>query len=353
MFSEKIHILGVDENVNIDTFPPRERFSARPGAKLVIGDLHGNALKFLYILVRHEFLDMPSEDYLKFVRLYKVANLRKVHLDDFNLILKAISLNPLATSSSLCLIGDDLCDRGQNDYFVLKLFQLLHQMAVRYEILISNHSAEFLSCYENNFDFDKTILFGGQGRSSENLQLLVDSQLVTRGDISELFEASYKPYLKALSYSSSSEDKCDLTIYSHAPIGLENIGYIAKFFGAPEAVDDQFGSICVAIDQINMKFREYVSANAAYELFKIHECLFEIMNGSAISATLLPMAHLIWNRDHESSNRPGHITFVHGHDTSHADDNLENVFNLDNSLGKGASMHKGEYKFLYLKCFQC
>jgi hypothetical protein len=250
-------------------------------------------------------------------------------------------------NSIICFIGDDLCDRGSNDYFTLKIFQVLSQQGARFEVLASNHSAEFLSCYEKKSNFDEHIFFGGQGRSSENLQLLLDSGLIGREEIEEIIEKCYLPNLKVLSYSIN-QSQNDFTLYSHAPIGLNNLTHIASSLGVPiNDFDSEYSieSIKRIIDQVNSQFSELLKGEGGvYELFKVRENLVDIMSGNYINPVDFPLTHVIWNRVHVDLLRLKHIFFVHGHDTSEIQ--LDNVCNLDNTLGKGA-MHKGEYTALY------
>ncbi len=48
---------------------------------------------------------------------------------------------------------------------------------------------------------------------------------------------------------------------------------------------------------------------------------------------------------YENLNRPGEISFVHGHDSNERSEN--NIFNLDNFLGKGEQENKDEYAILF------
>ena len=61
LFFEKI----VKENVDIDLYPQLDPFPFY--GELTLGDLHGNALKLLYFLVRHRILEINQADYKLFV----------------------------------------------------------------------------------------------------------------------------------------------------------------------------------------------------------------------------------------------------------------------------------------------
>src|SRR5579883_2145455 len=88
--------------------------------EFTIGDLHGNALKLLHFLVRQNVINLDEAEYAEFVKLYKKDSkeITKEDLDViFEKILAKMTANPVGT---VRLIGDELSDRGANDYFTLK-----------------------------------------------------------------------------------------------------------------------------------------------------------------------------------------------------------------------------------------
>ena len=325
----------------------------------------------LYFLQRHGIINLSKEDYMKFVTIYKIQKLTSKHLDEFNHILQSIIVQQESKDSLICFIGDELCDRGTNDYFTLKFFQLLSSQKVNFEILISNHSIEFLSCYEKKSDFTDHIFFSGQGKSSDNLQLLIYSGLIKREEINFIVKECYIPHLKLMSYSinrpfnpkNNNDDndtddhninQRDLTIFSHAPIGLDNLFQIASCIEILEIHENQQNLLeenyleCISnlIDRVNTEFSDLLKQKSGvYELFKVRENILDIMAGNFIDPLLFPLTFLIWNRAHIDLLRPKHIFFVHGHDSRKIQE--ENVCNLDNNLGKDITLHKGKYTALY------
>lgn len=343
----------IRENVNIDDYPNASDFSVSQDSKISIGDLHGSALKMLYFLQRHAVIEIPREEYLSFVKLYKIQKITSNHLDEFNRILESIRVTENGKNSSICFIGDDLCDRGTNDYFTLKFFERLATQGAKFEILVSNHSIEFLSCYEKKTKFDDHIFFSGQGRSSDNLQILIDSGLIERSEIESIMKKCYLPNLKLLSYSISRNFDNDMTLFAHAPVGLDILIHIASSLGLSVKEDwkviDRISieNLSDLVDSVNGTFSKLIESEAGvYDLFKVRENLIDIMTGNnKIDPVAYPLAHLIWNRVHTDLFRPKHIFFVHGHDMRQIQE--ENVCNLDNNLGKGTMQHKGKYVTLY------
>lgn len=340
----------IREKINIDEYPALDTYKAIQGSKISIGDLHGSALKMLYFLQRHGVIEMPMEEYLNFVKIYKIQKLTSKHLVSLQRIIASINVTESSKNSLVCFIGDDLCDRGTNDYFTLKILQVLALLGGQFEILISNHSVEFLSCYEKKTKFDDHIFFSGQGRSSDNLQSLIDSEMISRDEIVEIIENCYKPNLKVVSYSiNKSNQENEMTLFSHAPIGINNLSHIATCFNISTdtlEMDSSNEFLSTLIDQINVKFSELLfGESGVYDLFKVRENLIDIMTGNFINPVEFPLAHVIWNRVHVDLLRPKNIFFVHGHDLTEIQ--LDNVCNLDNNLGKGIMLHKGEYTALY------
>ena len=97
-----------------------------PGTKITIGDLHGNAMKLIFVLVKHGFIrGLTNEDYNEFVKIYQtpVDQIAKEHLDRFNAILDNSSLE-FNNVCKLNMLGDEFADRGSNDYFTLKILKI-------------------------------------------------------------------------------------------------------------------------------------------------------------------------------------------------------------------------------------
>lgn len=121
---------------------PREINSYPPGVEITIGDLHGNALKLLYFLIRNDVIKIDKEDYKLFVTIYQKNpnELTTKDLSFFQIIVNSAEIN---TQHKIRFLGDDLCDRGMNDYYTLVIYKKLDQANVPFEVILSNHGNFF------------------------------------------------------------------------------------------------------------------------------------------------------------------------------------------------------------------
>ncbi|KTC92356.1 Dot/Icm T4SS effector Wip [Legionella cincinnatiensis] len=305
-------------------------------AEVTVGDLHGNMIKLLYFLVRYGIANISPDNYEKLVRIYQtpLEDIDKECLVQFNTILDNITFQ---RGRMIRLLGDELADRGANDYFTLKLLEKLQLNKVPVEILLSNHSVEFIESYEKEDRFHTTMVpYEGICHSIESLQRLVDKKVISREEVLELANVGYKPALRAISYSLN-EDLSEITIYSHAGIGLETIESLAKKLDVPY-LDSSAKELASTIDNINRVFQGYASTNTVNTLYsrETMTAAYKCNNEFVIES---PIEFLMMNRNYSVLNRPvthsGYrINFVHGHEIS--DLTKENIYNLDDDLGKSS-----------------
>ena len=329
-----------ENNVDIYVLPESIKDQYLQYNQITIGDLHANAMKLLFMLFKHGIASgIQQTEYLLLKDIYmkQVDALTNTDINVFNQVLSSIKFNNVI---SIRLIGDDLADRGQNDYFILKSLDKLQQHQVPVEILISNHDMEFIIAYEKMENFSPSLIkCFNQVRSMDNLQTLINNNIVTREDILTIVEKSYKPNLKAISYVLVENTK-DMIIYSHAPIGLDNIVNLAQQLDI-ECTVKTARDIADSIDKINSKFQEYVDTNTVYKLCS---------NNPEDADSQTALEFILWNREVDKLNRPEilsnyHIYFVHGHDSSFLSNN--NIVNLDNLLGKTVNHNRGKYHVIY------
>ncbi|WP_058535801.1 Dot/Icm T4SS effector Wip [Legionella saoudiensis] len=267
-------------------------------------------------------------------------NLLPVLLDEFHQFLAQIEVKD--KNALVRLIGDELADRGSNDYFTLRLLELLNDNGVKVHITISNHSNEFVTAYENLLnnlglkakedvsDPDKLSFLG--------LRILLEQGLVQESQITDLVQRVYKPTLKVIDYTLSDEG---ITLFSHAPVRFDVIEHIANKFGV--VYDDSTKeALAATIDKINVKFSQAVAENRINELCDTSEISsLENMTPEEIAAS--PLVNVIWNRwskeadteDARPSEKNGYkIGYNHGHDPYQSQ--FTHVNNLDTACGKGA-----------------
>ena len=276
--------------------------------QLTIGDLHGNAIKLIYFLIHQNVLRLPvPDDYKVLVRIYRKGKLSADDLAQFEAILAMMEVNSVGT---VRLIGDEMADRGQNDYLTLQVIDLLRRKGVSVEILLSNHSVEFIEAYEKQMPFISERLLYGQAGSMYLLHQLIQDKLVTREAVLGMVDSSYKPFLRALSYTVS-EDKTKITIYSHAGIDLSTIEKLANALGVAYC-DDTVELLAGTIDRINVEFYKHVKNNTVHTLYSAAA----VYNGGSSSRLDdNAFAFIMWNRTYHTLNRPAdykgyHIDFV-------------------------------------------
>lgn len=336
----------INEKVDIYTFPDSID-NENKANEITIGDLHGNAMKLLFMLVKHGIITNINETgYQKLVEVYKTSvNCLKIEdLNEFNSILTKVKFH---AKSKLRLLGDELADRGNNDYFTLKILEKLNTADVPVEIILSNHSVEFIEAYEKQERFEPQMLFLGFAHSMQRLQNLIDKGLVLKKEILEIVDKAYKPTLKVISYSLD-DSKKEITIYSHAAIGVKTIKSLAEKLSINYG-DTSAEKLAQTIDKINESFQEKTKTNMINTLYarKNMEEGFTNPNADLNDA---PIEFTMWNRRYDVIDRPVNhkgyeLYFVHGHDSSDPIAEEQHICNLDNQLGKG-NKSKGIYTVL-------
>ncbi|RUR04028.1 hypothetical protein ELY15_15960 [Legionella sp. km772] len=188
---------------------------------------------------------------------------------------------------------------------------------------------------------------GGHAPSLEKLQEIIERGLVSREEVIQLANRAYKPSLKAISYSLN-EDQTNITLYSHAAVGINTIKLVAEKLGLPYA-DGTALQLAQTIDSINELFQAYVDADAVHYLYEREQMENGYMGYVEPHAAF---EMLMWNRHYneERIQRPDKIgdytlNYVHGHDSN--DPKLTNNYNIDNNLGKFEYLNQGEYTVLY------
>lgn len=390
--------LVTEQNVDIYKQPSNTKiYQTSKDEQLTMGDLHANAIKLLFFLYKHniiEFNDTKDEksSYDTLVEIYnklptdnpeqlkilftysinettgelkilppqkeafefiwkkfkagQISVLNKQDLDKFSDILtNKITIKNIP--NLIRLMGDETADRGACDLFVLYLLLMMHIKQIPYEILLSNHSLEFILAYEklahplaSKLGFEHMVHF--TAASMLALQILLDTKLVTKETLFYLLDTVYKPYLKLLSYSLS-EDGTHISIFSHAAIGLGQQNIIKALALKLGVTYDDTTAIHLAetIDRINDQFQQYASQNKISTLVNI-EMNDRISNGENIDPMKYPIEFMIWNRSYDNLERPAVVnegtphrytmSFNHAHDSKEA--SRDHINNTDNLLGK-------------------
>lgn len=347
----------VRREVNLQQYPEVDSehlFSE--GAQITVGDLHGHCVKLLFMLVHHGIVtNVDEQRYKKFNALFLlIADMSDnpdvaVFIEQFDDLVASFEFN---TAGHLLLLGDLLADRMGNDKCMLLMISALAQAGVSLTILLSNHDYLFIRNYEDGgTDYTRTGIICEQAISMVRCAALLANDLVSLEFINQSMEECYLPALKLLAYTLN-EAETEITIYSHAPIGLETIVNLARFFRV--AYDQSSAqSLAQTIDALNQCFmKDAVLKKEINFLVGKRDPISRLFDPSAE-----PVAHLMWNRDCDNLLRPMTITppevalayqlnFVHGH---HSPSVVEpgNVVDLNNRLGVSALHNSGLYTVLY------
>lgn len=415
----------LEEDTDITKHPgdkAKGRLSADVGSnhQITIGDLHGNALKLLHILVRHGIFEISENDYQRFAEIYEKEaknfdfsdagnkarkeaadieakqiaigkefnqlNPKRLPVTDPSLSSVAIKLKELQTQwrdlaakkkevhandstltkpeidefheilgratvrakPLLRLIGDDLGDRGANDYFTLKIFEKLHKQKVPYEVLFSDHGQEMVMTLKNSSGAHVIGNLTQKGSLLRFLALREDNRIPAQTD---MISQTYLPHIKLISYSITKHpqdpDKKEMTLFTHAPVDVvKKVIALAKAFGLNSDVST-WQKLQKTIDDINTRFSEKLALGGPR--------LTEFLQIPEVDA-------IIWNRvKNDNELLQGNLTdkladgtsikCACGHDSGIV--NNPNHTNLDNHLGKddrgvgGGYETEGAYTALY------
>lgn len=322
--------------------------------EVTFGDLHANALLFLHSLVSQGFVEIPRKKYEQFAILYErddlhpliyhVVEIRASVLGRISLLYQVIAIfdelvkhiTVVDKTRLIRLVGDELADRGVNDYFMIKLIELLHVQGARFEILLSNHGLEFIIACErfekNNKQLKAPEITNVRyGHSLIALQATIASAAIKAEIVLDFYNNIYKKHLKILSYSLDI-NKNEIQIFSHAGIGFVEIASLAELLGVPCSMH------CVAdmaksIDLINQEFITHVNEDKLHNLY-FKEVMDEKTNQKTLARTR-GISDIIWNRKYDHLQRHSMafaVKFIHGHDSNNEQDPIH--LTLNSELGK-------------------
>jgi WipA-like, phosphatase domain len=312
--------------------------------EITIGDLHGNAIKLIYFLLTHGVIELSETSYHALVDIYhkEVTSLDEQDIANY---LDIISKARINRHAKLRFLGDDLCDRGSNDYFTLKVFEKLAIEQVDFEIVLSNHGSFFLKAYERE---EKSFSYNpyGEGKheslvsSMLNLQKLIDMGLVSKHEVITLVDTYYLSHIQPIAYTLNKEEN-EFTFYTHAPVDLKIVQNIANDLniGFTDATLDE---LALTFDRINSTISKWIRQGNYTKHYD------ELKDNHKKNETKSPLEQLIWNRDYTiidriEKNHDYTLNYVHGHDSE------ENVFSLDTQFGKGLEKTKGSYAIYYTR----
>jgi hypothetical protein len=297
--------------------------------QVTFGDLHANAIKFIYNLIRNGICAPVSDaSYDEQLKLYEYTQpLTKAGFDAFNQWIDA-HLQVIDTTIMVRLIGDVLADRGRNDWFVLKIFAALKHAGVCVRTVLSNHDCMFLDAMGFNGEarmreVPRALEINLQGNANLELMYAIQDGVILFDEVNQLVHDAYLPTLVMLDYSLSHDGK--LTIMTHAPVDLRMIEELAEAFDVIYE-GPEIDGLVRTIKAINQAFQRIVHEGRTEEILIPGTVVF-----NALWTREPDLYQARGNRD--TQNIPN-ITFVYGHDKQRTHVSA-NVIRLDNHIGKG------------------
>lgn len=300
------------------------------GEEVTIGDLHGNAMKLIYFLVSYGILEIAPSEYLDLYRVYDRYTELLTHndIERFNEIINRAVIN---THAKIRFIGDELCDRGMNDYFTLKVIEKMAKSNLDFEFVLSNHAFFFIKTYESSDQSFSENPYGGKKHESVVRSMLNMGKIITRGLISKeeiiyIVENFYLPHIKLIG-TTINPKKRSVVLYTHAPVDLKIIHHFATDIGLPFR-DYSIQAINSSLYELNGVVASWLKKKQ-FSLNYYH--LLERYNSRNTNS---PLKLILWNRNYMDLERKHHLNsykvfYVHGHDSE------SHIVDLDTTFGKG------------------
>jgi len=356
--------IGKDNTKTLDLTTRPEPISEKGLTQFTVGDLHGNTIKLIYTLIRNGVCTLSSEHYQGLVLLYQKNPMSEEDLSNF---CKLVDDNLKITNQNILvrLIGDIVADRGQNDLLTLKVLHKLRKGNVPVCITMSNHDDQFMKFFNDSKTFAELKKYTGlshnmvenQGNSYTNLVQYInacadDTIKQQRFDeVKRMVQESYLPNLVLLDYARSKDNK-SITLFSHAPIDLNNIKDVASEFGISwNGIDfkgEPVEKLIAVIDAINQDYQTNLQLGLHSDMMgniAIKKIAWQRHKEGSSSGSYLP-GLIVHNQDPRAGTPS--ITYVHGHDTPGNLKTAKNTICIDNNIGKGNLKNNGDNCVAYV-----
>lgn len=381
--------------VDLATMPSWDPLVHKRGQAITVGDMHANIEKMCTVLARAGVCRFTEEQYEKILDIsdfcaFQVLPDGVVKPDFYQNCFKKfydileLSLDPFAATRGVELrfLGDTLSDRGSNDILMLMVYHFLHQKGIPFTVIFSNHDADFMQWFEKAYDDKEITQFkdkmfknselisqaGGslclpklstmqqllfvQHKSMWAMRMALEEGKIPLKAAKELYDC-YLQHVKVIDCEATPERA---TLYSHAPIGLSEILYMAQELGV-EFKGETPLELKETVDRINDTFtKKYLLPHRIDNLFMEEKELFfpNIINpndddairikgeeagmtfnqGDLDSVEYLeyaknfPFIATIWSRCYEhlkeeESSYP--VTLIHGHDSTRMGASIHNL----------------------------
>lgn len=233
------------------------------------------------------------------------------------------------------LLGDELADRGANDFYTLYLLKKLDSENVYFDINQSNHTIEFTLTNESKGGISQfqSRLGPGQANSAERLRESIQKGVVSKEEVDQLIKIHQK-HQRIISYTLHEQG---INIYSHAPVDIRIIRALADKFNV-KYYDNTPLMLAYTIEKINQKYLEVVQKNQLHRL--INQAV--LCSPDRYPVKQFPLEHIVWNRTYYTLDRRSQpegydyqLGYIYGHDSSAPEKYKgDNVVCLDSLFGK-------------------
>lgn len=352
---QKLHDKGLQsENVDISQYPKRSpHLDEGCASELTLGDTHGGVLKAIFFLMKYGVMELGQSDYEDLVALflffdqgdYSDETRTRNHLQHYSQILNRAKIN---TNHAVRFMGDEVADRRGNDYLTLLLVKKLVDAQLDLEIILSNHSLEFIGAVERVMNekhntLKAPCLPNQYTTSMQNLNTLIAQKIVDMDDVLELY-GHYKKTLKLFGYSKRPEQNA-MDFYSHAPVGVNVLKGSADKLGVNFDLKGcaSLESLAKTIDGINQSIAQSAQSNCLHALFA-KKGIVNAYNMRNFDAQKFPLELALANFQFDKVSRPDFfngiaMTYLHGHEEKTPDCG-SHCITLDTPLG----LHSGDFK---------
>ncbi len=275
---------------------------------LVIGDLHANAMKALYLLVRYGVLSF--DDHALFAEAWAIydkptAALTAEDLARFEEIVNGAAV--LNLPGLINFIGDEFADRGKNDFFTALVFQKLHDSHVPYRIQLSNHGSYLL--YYAETGRQQPELGPGQTASLDNYIALKHRLPGVEEKFMQLLVAAYKDHLCLIGYAQPVGGP--VCLFTHAPIDNHTLQSLADYFCVIYDSSSVEGLVS-SIDAINAAVSQFLQGGRFSSILD-STAYIAAPNIRTNTVTRNPVYEILWNRQPIRCGLPCAALNVHGH----------------------------------------
>lgn len=220
-------------------------------------------VKYKALLQRQQKDDssLPADLLLAQEHFDLLESLVRKDLNDFSKIISTITLE---VPFSVFDLGDSTGDRGNCDAYMFESCMYLTGLGVQFVSIFSNHTLETMyAILTNQWDINTPPAFlrrdhAFQIRSLTNFRTLLKYGIISNERKNQLISHWVK-HIKPLAYSYNEEGEARTSIYTHAPIGLDNIITLAlnycDFYDINEVHDE-----LVKLDNDSIEYHEAIRA---------------------------------------------------------------------------------------------